>query len=89
MNRWFVDEATSRVIKAKNRKELGELLSYVSKGDAVIGYAIDRLGGNTIDVLETVESLNIGFGLEGSRQFPYFYLHPRDRRKRYTVLGKG
>ncbi|PMR71366.1 recombinase family protein [Halomonas heilongjiangensis] len=58
VDRWFVDEATSGAIKAKDRKGLGELLSYVREGDTVIVYAIDRLGRNTIDVLETVEALN-------------------------------
>lgn len=58
VDRWFIDEATSGAIKAKDRKGLGELLSYVREGDTVIVYAIDRLGRNTIDVLETVEELN-------------------------------
>lgn len=58
IDRWFVDEATSGAIKARDRKGLGELLSYVREGDTVIVYAIDRLGRNTIDVLETVEGLN-------------------------------
>lgn len=58
VDRWYVDEATSGAIKAKDRKGLGDLLSYVREGDIVIVYAIDRLGRNTIDVLETVEALN-------------------------------
>lgn len=58
VNRWFVDEATSGAIKAKDRKGLGELLNYVREGDTVIVYAIDRLGRNTVDVLQTVEALN-------------------------------
>lgn len=57
VDRWFCDEATSGAIKAKGRKGLSELLSYVREGDTVIVYAIDRLGRNTIDVLETVEAL--------------------------------
>ncbi|MDR5904868.1 recombinase family protein [Franzmannia qiaohouensis] len=55
--RWFSDEATSGAIKAKDRIGFGELLSYVREGDIVAVYAIDRLGRNTIDVLETVEAL--------------------------------
>ncbi|MWJ28597.1 recombinase family protein [Halomonas sp. ZH2S] len=58
VDRWFVDEATSGLIKAQDRKGLGELLNYVREGDTVIVYAIDRLGRNTVDVLETVEKLN-------------------------------
>lgn len=55
--RWFSDEATSGVIKAKDRAGFGQLLSYVREGDTVVVYAIDRLGRSTIDVLETVEAL--------------------------------
>lgn len=55
--RWFSDEATSGAIKAKDRAGFGQLLSYVREGDTVVVYAIDRLGRNTIDVLETVEAL--------------------------------
>lgn len=54
---WFTDEATSGAIKAEQREGLSKLLQYVRKGDTVVVYAIDRLGRNTIDVLETVEAL--------------------------------
>jgi putative DNA-invertase from lambdoid prophage Rac len=57
VSRWFSDEATSGAIKAKDRDGFGQLLSYVREGDTVVVYAIDRLGRNTIDVLETVEAL--------------------------------
>lgn len=58
VDKWFVDEATSGTIKARDRKGLSELLNYARAGDTVIVYAIDRLGRNTVDVLETVEALN-------------------------------
>lgn len=57
VDRWFADEATSGAIKAKVRKGMGELLSYARQGDTVVVYAIDRLGRDTIDVLETVTAL--------------------------------
>jgi putative DNA-invertase from lambdoid prophage Rac len=57
VDRWFADEATSGVIKAKDRKGMSELLSYARQGDTVVVYAIDRLGRDTIDVLETVSLL--------------------------------
>ncbi|MCE8023469.1 recombinase family protein [Billgrantia aerodenitrificans] len=57
VDRWFSDEATSGAIKAKDRTGFGQLLSYVREGDTVVVYAIDRMGRNTIDVLETVEAL--------------------------------
>lgn len=54
---WFTDEATSGTTKALARKGFAALFSYARKGDTVIVAAIDRLGRNTIDVLETVEAL--------------------------------
>lgn len=57
VDKWFVDEAVSGLVKGKDRPELSKLLDYVRDDDAVVVYAIDRLGRNTIDVLETVEML--------------------------------
>lgn len=57
IDEWFCDEATSGAIKARQREGFGKLLSYVRKGDTVVVTAVDRLGRNTIDVLETVEAL--------------------------------
>ncbi len=57
VDQWFSDEATSGAVKAKDRKGMAALLNYVRGGDTLIVYAIDRLGRNTIDVLETVELL--------------------------------
>ena len=57
VSKWFSDEATSGATKAKDRSGFGDLLQYVREGDTVVVYAIDRLGRDTIDVLETVEQL--------------------------------
>lgn len=54
---WFTDEATNGTTKALQRKGFAALFSYDRKGDTVVVAAIDRLGRNTIDVLETVEAL--------------------------------
>ncbi|WP_394561817.1 recombinase family protein [Aquipseudomonas alcaligenes] len=54
---WFTDEATSGTTKALERKGFMALFAYARKGDTVVVAAIDRLGRNTIDVLETVEAL--------------------------------
>jgi len=56
---WFTDEATSGATKALERKGFKSLFDYARKGDTVIVAAIDRLGRNTIDVLETVEALKV------------------------------
>lgn len=54
---WFTDEATSGTTKALERAGFKALFTFARKGDTVIVAAIDRLGRNTIDVLETVEAL--------------------------------
>ncbi|MBZ9666955.1 recombinase family protein [Pseudomonas sp. LMG 31766] len=54
---WFTDEATSGTTKALERAGFKALFTFARKGDTVIVTAIDRLGRNTIDVLETVEAL--------------------------------
>lgn len=57
VNEWFFDEATSGATKALQREGFKALHSYARKGDTVVVAAIDRLGRDTIDVLETVEAL--------------------------------
>lgn len=57
VDHWFTDEATSGVTKALERDGFAELFKFARKGDTLIVAAIDRLGRNTIDVLETVEAL--------------------------------
>ncbi|HBP0077218.1 recombinase family protein [Pseudomonas aeruginosa] len=54
---WFADEATSGAIKALQRPGFAELFKFARIGDTLIVSAIDRLGRDTIDVLETVEAL--------------------------------
>lgn len=57
VDRWYTDEATSGATKALGRPGFADLYSFVRENDVVIVAAIDRLGRNTIDVLETVEAL--------------------------------
>lgn len=60
VDRWFADDAVSGATKAVSREGFRSLMSYVREGDTLIVYAIDRLGRNTVDVLETVERLQAG-----------------------------
>ncbi len=55
VEKWFADDAVSGVIKSSKREGMKALLEYVREGDTVIVSAIDRLGRDTIDVLETVD----------------------------------
>lgn len=57
VDKWFSDDAVSGAIKAYKRSGFSELLRYVREGDTVVVYAIDRLGRDTVDVLNTVEAL--------------------------------
>lgn len=57
IHEWFSDEATSGATKALQRDGFKALHAYARKGDTVVVAAIDRLGRDTIDVLETVEAL--------------------------------
>lgn len=54
---WYADEATSGATIALHRPGFAELFKFARKGDTLIVSAIDRLGRDTIDLLETVEAL--------------------------------
>ena len=54
---WFADEGVSGAVEALQRPEFAELFKFIHKGDTLIVPAVDRLGRNTIDVLDTVEAL--------------------------------
>lgn len=57
IDRWFADEAVSGTVKAIQRDSMSKLLGYIRDGDTVVVTAIDRLGRDTIDVLETFEAI--------------------------------
>ena len=54
---WFSDMASSGSINALERPGFSDLHKVARKGDTLIVSAIDRLGRDTIDLLETVEAL--------------------------------
>jgi DNA invertase Pin-like site-specific DNA recombinase len=67
--RWFSDDGVSGTVAAAQRPAMSALLAYAREGDTVIVAAIDRLGRNTIDVLNTVEALKIkGVSLVSMRE---------------------
>lgn len=57
IDRWFEDEAISGSIRAQQRKGFRALLDYLREDDTLVVTAIDRLGRNTINILEVVEEL--------------------------------
>jgi putative DNA-invertase from lambdoid prophage Rac len=58
VDRWFSDDAVSGATKAARRDGFSNLMSYIREGDTLVVNAIDRLGRDTVDVLETVERLH-------------------------------
>ncbi|HEY2503445.1 MAG TPA: recombinase family protein [Mycobacterium sp.] len=40
-----------------DRPGLADLMDYVREGDTVVVWKLDRLGRNTLDILETVKAL--------------------------------
>ncbi|MGQ4879213.1 recombinase family protein [Billgrantia sp. LNSP4103-1] len=58
VDRWFSDDAVSGATKATRRDGFSSLMSYIREGDTLVVNAIDRLGRDTVDVLETVERLH-------------------------------
>ncbi|EAM3083591.1 recombinase family protein [Salmonella enterica] len=57
VDKWFSDEATSGTTAAQSRDGFKALMNYVREGDSVVVVAVDRVGRNTIDLLQTVEAL--------------------------------
>ena len=57
VDKWFSDDGVSGTVAATRRAGLSALLGYVRDSDIVVVAAIDRLGRNTLDVLNTVEAL--------------------------------
>lgn len=57
VDRWYADEAVSGSVKGVNRDGMGALINYVREGDTVVIVGVDRLGRNTVDVLNTIDTL--------------------------------
>lgn len=57
VDREFSDDAISGSTSASERPQFKAMLDYLRDGDTLVVAAIDRLGRNTIDVLQTVETL--------------------------------
>ncbi len=57
LKKWYQDEAVSGTIPAAQRPALARVLELTESGDTLVVVAIDRLGRDTLDVLNTVETL--------------------------------
>ncbi|KPX41405.1 recombinase family protein [Pseudomonas syringae pv. tagetis] len=54
---WYEDSGVSGAVKALDRPGFAALVAYVRRGDTLVVSAVDRLGRDTLDVLNTVEVL--------------------------------
>jgi len=57
LKKWYQDEGVSGTVPATQRPALAKVLELVEAGDTLVVVAIDRLGRDTLDVLNTVETL--------------------------------
>ena len=57
-NNEYVDHAISGTTEALDRPAYAALIDVVQKGDIIYTYALDRIGRNTVDVLNTIETLD-------------------------------
>ncbi len=57
LKKWYQDDAASGTVPTSQRPALSKVLELVEAGDTLVVVAIDRLGRDTLDVLNTVETL--------------------------------
>lgn len=57
VDHWYEDEATSGTTGALTRPGFKLMYDFVREGDTLIVVAVDRIGRDTIDLLQTVEAL--------------------------------
>lgn len=57
VERWYSDEGVSGSVAASQRAGFSALMEYVREGDTVVTVAVDRVGRDTVDLLQTVKAL--------------------------------
>jgi DNA invertase Pin-like site-specific DNA recombinase len=57
VDHWYVEEGVSGSIPAKQRPEFSAMLSNMVEGDILVTVAVDRLGRNAEDILNTINTL--------------------------------
>lgn len=55
---WFADEGVSGKVCAKQRPQFSQMLEKIRDGETLVVSKLDRLGRDSIDVLQTVQSLS-------------------------------
>lgn len=54
---WFADEGVSGGVKCFDRPQFTAMVSKMKSGDTIVTTAVDRIGRNTVDVIQTIEKL--------------------------------
>jgi putative DNA-invertase from lambdoid prophage Rac len=54
---WFADEGVSGGVKAFDRPQFAAMVAGMEAGSTIVTTAVDRIGRNTVDVIQTIEKL--------------------------------
>ena len=57
IDHWFSDEGVSGGVKCFDRPQFSAMVAEMSEGDTIVTTAVDRIGRNTVDVIQTIEKL--------------------------------
>lgn len=54
---WYADEGVSGGVKAFDRPQFAAMVAQMKAGSTIVTTAVDRIGRNTVDVIQTIEAL--------------------------------
>lgn len=57
IDHWFADEGISGGVKAFDRPQFSAMVAQMEPGSTIVTTAVDRIGRNTVDVIQTIEKL--------------------------------
>lgn len=57
IDHWFADEGVSGGVKCFDRPQFKVMVAQMEAGSTIVTTAVDRIGRNTVDVIQTIEKL--------------------------------
>lgn len=57
IDHWYADEGVSGGVKAFERPQFAAMVAQMEPGSTIVTTAVDRIGRNTVDVIQTIEKL--------------------------------
>lgn len=57
VDHWFSDEGVSGSVKAFDRPQFAAMVAQMEAGSTIVTTSVDRIGRNTVDVIQTIEKL--------------------------------